>query len=130
MFIPSSSVDLCKSHIPNMSARVKFDVGGQIYSISLAALQNGPSSKLTQMYSSGRNVSESGHHEIDRPADMFASVLALYQTGELHFPVTSCPGAFLSELEFWEIAPEVVASCCYERYVFKPFLSYHSCVCI
>jgi hypothetical protein len=98
-----------------MSNRVVFDVGGQIYSISLAAIQNGPSSKLKQLYTSGRTVSGPSRIEIDRPVDLFASVLALYQTGELHFSMTSCPGAFLNELEFWDISPEVVESCCYER---------------
>ncbi|XP_045208612.2 potassium voltage-gated channel protein Shaw-like [Mercenaria mercenaria] len=98
-----------------MVHKLKFNVGGQIYSISTNSLQNGPESKLTRMYQSGTTLTESAYIDLDRPRDVFASVLALYQTGELHFPMTSCPGAFLNELEFWEISPEMVESCCFNR---------------
>ncbi|XP_053372765.1 potassium voltage-gated channel protein Shaw-like [Mercenaria mercenaria] len=67
------------------------------------------------MCQSMTNLTESACIDVDRPGDMFASVLALYQTGELHFPMMSCPGAFLNELEFWEISPEMLESCCFNR---------------
>ncbi|XP_053372767.1 potassium voltage-gated channel protein Shaw-like [Mercenaria mercenaria] len=98
-----------------MVHKLTFNVGGQLYSISTTSLQNGPESKLTRMYQSGTTLTESAYIDVDRPGDVFASVLALYQTGELHFPMTSCPGAFLNELEFWEISPEMVESCCFNR---------------
>lgn len=99
-----------------MVNRIHFDVGGQIFKISKTALENGPPSKLTRLYKSSSGPSDNGTCiEVDRPSDLFASVFALYQTGELHFPTSLCPGAFVNELEFWEISPDVTENCCLHR---------------
>jgi len=54
---------------------------------------------------------------LDRPYDAVAAILAMYQTDELHIPMSSCPVAFLKEMEFLELKPEMLAKCCRIRYV-------------
>ncbi|WAR27506.1 KCNAG-like protein, partial [Mya arenaria] len=90
------------------SEQIHVNVGGQTYRISRDKIDNGPHSNLKYLVQNGCTV-------FDRPADMFSPILALYQTGELHIPVTSCPGAFLRELEFWDISPDILSQCCKNR---------------
>lgn len=94
--------------------RINVDVSGRLFKVSKEILKNGPQSGLSRLLLSDE-VSELSVLEIDRPADIFAAFIAWYQTGELHIPTTSCPRAFLNELEFWEISPEVLTSCCGKR---------------
>lgn len=92
---------------------VEFEVGGQRFTVSSESIELGPSSRLKQMYTSSVN-----NHQpirIDRPPEMFGAILALYQTRELHIPMTSCPGAFLKELQYWNITTECLSECCFTR---------------
>ena len=98
-----------------MVDRIKIDVYGQIYAVPRDVIENGPASRLRRMYKTGSSVSKSEGFVINRPPELFAAILGFYQTGELHMPMTSCPGAFMKELEYWEISPEVVSDCCYNR---------------
>ncbi|XP_060568360.1 potassium voltage-gated channel protein egl-36-like, partial [Ruditapes philippinarum] len=98
-----------------MDDRIKIDVFGQMYAVPREIIENGPSSRLRRMYKTGSSVSKSECIVINRPAESFAAILGFYQTGELHIPTTSCPGAFMKELEYWEITPDVVSDCCYNR---------------
>ncbi|KAL4221186.1 Potassium voltage-gated channel subfamily A member 2 [Mactra antiquata] len=52
-----------------------------------------------------------------RPVQSFDAVLAYYQTGDLHMPTSVCPGSFKTELEFWGLDPQIMAKCCYYRYL-------------
>lgn len=93
-----------------MGDTIKINVSGQVYEILTEVIENGPTSRLTMMYKTGSSCIM-----VNRPAESFAAILAMYQTGELHIPMTSCPGAFLSELEFWNISPDMISDCCYNR---------------
>lgn len=98
-----------------MNNRITLDVSGQLYTVLPEILENGPPSRLTRMYKDGLSMSKSDCILINRPPECFVAILAFYQTGELHIPMTSCPGAFMRELEYWEILPEMLSVCCYNR---------------
>ena len=95
-------------HLYGNMDRVRFDVGGQTFAINRSLLSSGSCSKLSQLSKLERDVIV-----IDRPPDMFAAVLAMCQTGELHVPRSCCPGAFLLELDYWGIKTDKLATCCY-----------------
>ncbi|XP_045163844.2 potassium voltage-gated channel subfamily B member 1-like [Mercenaria mercenaria] len=103
-----------------MNERIHFDVCGQMYAVSREVIENGPPSRLTRSFWTETLVSNSECIVINRPPESFTAILAFYQTGELHIPMTSCPGAFIRELEYWEISPNVLTECCYNR--LKSFL--------
>lgn len=94
-----------------MDDRLHLDVCGQVYAIPVDVIENGPPSRLKQIC---KSKSEE-HIVINRPPEYFPAILAFYQTGELHIPMTSCPGAFISELEYWEISQDFISDCCYNR---------------
>lgn len=99
-----------------MSDRVHIDVGGHVYSVPSDSLKSGPPSRLKEMYNSTLSSKcQVSRITVDRPVDMFSAILAMYQTGELHIPMSSCPGAFMSELIFWDIPAETLSTCCYNR---------------
>ncbi|XP_060571936.1 uncharacterized protein LOC132730101 [Ruditapes philippinarum] len=98
-----------------MPTAVVLEVCGQVFPIPPETIENGPSSRLTRLFKAGWSHEKSERITINRPAECFAAILAFYQTGELHIPMTSCPGAFLNEIEYWEISPEVLSGCCYYR---------------
>ena len=96
-----------------LGRRIRFDVSGVMFAIDESRLKSGPWSKLTQLCQA-RDASNTGDIIIiDRPADSFGAIMAWYQTGELHIPKTSCPGAFLKEMEFWEINLNSLTTCCF-----------------
>lgn len=90
--------------------KVRILVGGQAFYISQEKLLHGPPSKLKQLV-------KSGDVDVERPADMFAAILAYYQTGELHMPMASCPAAFIQEMEFWDIGQDRMTQCCANRLI-------------
>lgn len=94
-------------------AKVRFEVGGQTFSLSAEKLETGPPSKLKQLYTCAENKQELIC--IERPAELFAAILALYQTQELHIPLSTCPSAFLRELQYWDLGVEHLADCCLTR---------------
>jgi len=59
---------------------------------------------------------------VERPAEGFAAVLAFYQTGELHMPVSMCPRAFRRELQFWNVNAADLQQCCAFKSVFIKLL--------
>jgi hypothetical protein len=109
-----------------MVGRVRIEVGGQVFTIPVELLENGPSSRLQNLYKSTSASNKTCVIAVERPHEMFPAILAMYQTGELHIPMTSCPGAFMNELAFWEIPAESLSSCCYNRYLMCHFLSFKS----
>ena len=96
-------------------APVKFNVCGVVYTIEKSFLDSGPVSKLTKMCANDESTREDTVFVIQRPPDLFHAMLTLYLTGNLHIPMTSCPGAFLKEMEFWEIDPKYLSNCCFYR---------------
>ena len=93
----------------------KFVVSGIRCSINKNLLKTGPPSKLKKMLKESGNEKNKPEVVIERPYDAFAAILTMYQTGDLHMPMTSCPQGFLKELEFWEIKPEMLSSCCFYK---------------
>jgi hypothetical protein len=98
-----------------MAGRVRIEIGGQVFTIPRESLEKGPTSRLQKMYRSAFASYKTRVIVEERPHEMFAAILAMYQTGELHIPLTSCPGAFMNELHFWEIPVELLSPCCYNR---------------
>jgi hypothetical protein len=94
---------------------IKINVCGQIYHVPKQMIKAGPESRLKRIYNLGSTESNSECFMINRTPESFAAILAFYQNGELHIPMTSCPGAFMAELEYWEISPEALSECCYNR---------------
>ncbi|KAL4220985.1 Potassium voltage-gated channel subfamily V member 2 [Mactra antiquata] len=93
-----------------MTERLTLDVSGQIFTIPRQQLNKGPPSKLVSICQS-----ESSTIYIDRPADSFSAVIALYQTGEIHIPSSVCPVLLLKELRYWDISATHISKCCFER---------------
>ncbi|XP_045163795.2 potassium voltage-gated channel protein egl-36-like [Mercenaria mercenaria] len=98
-----------------MDDRIKIDVNGQMFAVPREIIENGPPSRLRRMYKAGSSVSKSECIVINRPLESFTAILGFYQTGEMHIPMTSCPGVFMRELEYWEVSMDVISDCCYNR---------------
>ena len=96
----------------NHQERVQFDVSGQVFTIYKDKLTSGPPSKVKSLYYANR-LQESIY--IDREPCAFGAIIAWYQTGELHIPMTLCPGSFLKDLKFWDIKHTHLKSCCFYR---------------
>ncbi|WAR15714.1 KCNC1-like protein [Mya arenaria] len=90
------------------SSSISLTVSGNTITVDRQMIEDGPESKLSQ-------ICEKDSVNITRPAEMFLSILAFYQTGQLHMPVSACPAAFLEELTFWEISPDLLSQCCKNR---------------
>lgn len=94
-----------------MEKLVKFNLGGHTFILSAHDLKRGPASRLTEMFTDA----DLGEQFVNRPAEYFAAIVALYQTGELHIPMNACPGAFQTELAYWGIPLDTLTSCCRNR---------------
>ena len=97
--------------------RITIDASGHHYEIYKETLEAGPSTKLRDICKNISNQYLKTVVILDRPYDAVAAILAMYQTDELHIPMSSCPVAFLKEMEFLELKPEMLAKCCRIRYV-------------
>ena len=91
-------------------SRVRFDVGGQAFSISKDLLDSGPRSRLSTFSTKSEEPAE-----IDRPRDSFGAILNWYITGQLHIPPNVCPGEFKTEMEYWNIDVQCLSDCCYYK---------------
>lgn len=94
---------------------LRFDVSGQLFCAKKSVIIAGPASRLTRMCLNNDTPSDRDIIYIDRPADMFAAILSFYVTGDLHMPMTSCPGAFIRELDYWDIKSDMLTTCCYYK---------------
>ena len=90
---------------------IEIRVSGNTYEMELDDVRRAPESKLYRCVLKGSQSSMT----FKRPIQSFEAVLAYYQTGELHMPMSVCPGAFKTELKFWGIDPQVLSKCCYYR---------------
>jgi len=97
----------------------KVNVSGVKFEFNDKLLLNYPEQTLAKLcqdvpQGSNPNGDATGCTEIDveRPAEGFAAVLAFYQTGELHMPVSMCPRAFRRELQFWKVNAAELQQCC------------------
>ncbi|XP_052820051.1 potassium voltage-gated channel subfamily B member 2-like [Mya arenaria] len=92
---------------------VTINISGHTYEIEIDDIRRAPSSRLHRYAFSGKQAAM----DFKRPISSFEAVLAYYQTGELHMPLSVCPSAFKSELDFWELDPQIMMKCCYYRYL-------------
>ena len=92
-------------------------VSGTRFEISCKCLDGEPFQRLPLMVSQAKKNGTPLVFDIDRPAERFAAIVAYYQTGELHIPAGVCPGAFQTELLYWDIDSSKLSDCCVVRYV-------------
>ena len=103
---------------------VKIHVSGNTYELDLDDVRRAPESKLYRYVFVGKKLDLT----FKRPIQRFEAVLAYYQTGELHMPTSVCPGAFKTELAYWELDPQILSKCCYYRFVpYTNFQCLHLC---
>ena len=92
---------------------IKIYVGGLTYYLDVDDVRKAPSSRLYR-YVFARKMTSI---RFNRPIQSFEAILAFYQTGELHMPLSFCPGAFKTELDFWGLDAQIMSKCCYYRYM-------------
>ena len=97
-------------------ARVSLNVSGTMFETELKYFEKKPSHRLSTLVLESRKNGLDDVIVIERPAESFAAILAFYQTGQLHIPTGVCPGAFRSELEYWDIGADQLSECCLFRY--------------
>ncbi|KAK3105263.1 hypothetical protein FSP39_021195 [Pinctada imbricata] len=97
------------------SGCIAFNLNGFRYEISKEKVYQtfGNSSKLTKQLSEFPLNKEI---RVDRPRHVFEAILDYCNTGHLHIPRNVCTGAFVEEMEFWEIDPRCLERCCFHRY--------------
>ena len=50
---------------------------------------------------------------IDRNSDVFSCILDYCRTGKLHVKHNLCGPVILGELQFWDLSPSLMQSCCW-----------------
>ncbi|XP_053378618.1 potassium voltage-gated channel protein Shaw-like [Mercenaria mercenaria] len=91
---------------------VTINVSGMTFELDVDDIRRAPSSRLHKYVFNGKRSMC-----FKRPVQSFEAILAYYQTGDLHMPLSVCPGAFRTELEFWGLDPQIMTKCCYYRYL-------------
>ncbi|KAK7481952.1 hypothetical protein BaRGS_00026755 [Batillaria attramentaria] len=95
-------------------AVVRLNVGGTLFTTTRDVLQRYPNTllgsreKIAPYYNRVRR-----EYFFDRNPHLFAAILDLYRTHELHLPRNLCGNSALKELEFWEVPAVWVAGCCW-----------------
>ncbi|XP_060074364.1 potassium voltage-gated channel protein Shaw-like [Ylistrum balloti] len=100
-----------------MAGKVYFDVGGTRFTTTWDTLQKVPGSKLDKLYElHEQQTKPSGKVEyfFDRNPTVFGCILDYHRTGDLHLPDNVCASQIRQELEFWDISPHAVSSCCWK----------------
>ncbi|XP_021361729.1 potassium voltage-gated channel protein egl-36-like [Mizuhopecten yessoensis] len=100
-----------------MAGKVYFDVGGTRFTTTWDTLQKIPGSRLEKLYEVHEQQTKSTgkvEYFFDRNPAVFGCILDYHRTGDLHLPVSVCPSQIRLELEFWDISPHAVSSCCWK----------------
>ncbi|XP_033747643.1 potassium voltage-gated channel protein Shaw-like [Pecten maximus] len=100
-----------------MTGKVYFDVGGTRFTTTWDTLQKIPGSKLDKLYERHEKQTKSSgkvEYFFDRNPAVFGCVLDYHRTGDLHLPDNVCASQIRQELEFWDISPYDVSSCCWK----------------
>lgn len=100
-----------------MAGKVYFDVGGSRFTTTWETLQKVPGSKLDKLcvlHEQHPKPSGKVEYFFDRNPAVFGCVLDYHRTGDLHLPDNVCASQIRLELEFWEISPYEVSSCCWK----------------
>ena len=94
------------THSPPLNSVVNLNVGGQIYTTSLATLTTYSQSRLGAMFRGKFSTLKdpNGNHFIDRDGTLFRYILGFLRNGELHVPDDFHEfGLLLKEAEFFQI---------------------------
>ena len=97
-------------------SRISLNVSGTIFETHLKYFEKKPAHRLSTLVLESCELHRNDVITLDRPADSFAAILSYYQTNELHIPPGVCPGAFRSELEYWDLGADQLPECCVFRY--------------
>jgi hypothetical protein len=98
------------------SALVKLNIGGTIFKCYAETLKTFPDSKLARLNDNQKGAFDFKEEEyfFDRDPNLFSYILDSYRKGAIHLPKEICGTTFKAELEFWDVSPRHVASCCWE----------------
>lgn len=98
-----------------INRRIKLNVGGTIFLTNSSTLMKFSGSKLANIEKYGEQFcSGDNEYYFDRNPVIFAHILDAYRKGAVHVPRDVCGITFKQELEFWEISPAEVATCCWQ----------------
>lgn len=100
-----------------MADQVYFDVGGTRFTTRWSTLLKVPGSKLSklyELYEQQSKTNEKVEYFFDRNPAVFGCILDFHRTGVLHLPDSVCACQIRQELEFWDISPHAVSSCCWK----------------
>ena len=99
------------------SPTVILNVGGVRHETTWATLQSRPDTKLSSQDSLAPYYRpDKDDYYFDRSPRLFETILNLYRVGELHMEKCRCSRELWLELEFWEIDPSSLESCCWLHY--------------
>ncbi|XP_033763359.1 potassium voltage-gated channel protein Shaw-like [Pecten maximus] len=101
----------------NLSNMYRVNVGGRQFEISRHVMESVDGSRLQRLVYESEDTPINMDFFFERPGGPFEAILAYHQTGRLHIPGDMCPAAFKQELEFWDISPDDLETCCYHRYL-------------
>ena len=97
--------------------KIKINVGGTLFVTMHSTLMKYPATKLGRLTENDASFDrETGEHFFDRNEQLFSYILNFYRTGDLHFPHDLCGPLVKSELDYWRIGEDNIASCCWNRY--------------
>jgi hypothetical protein len=96
---------------------IVINVGGVRHEILQTTLQKMPTSRLARLNEQSVNYRKSlNEYYFDRHPGIFATILNVYRTDELHVPQDVCGPAFKLELDFWHLEEHQIQECCWIRY--------------
>ncbi|KAK7097090.1 hypothetical protein V1264_004117 [Littorina saxatilis] len=95
---------------------IRINVGGTMFHTTRDTLRRFPETFLGNLSASSPYFNRrKREYFFDRNPSIFASVLDLFRTNELHLPRNHCGNTALKELEFWEIPAIWVSACCWSN---------------
>ena len=96
---------------------VIINVGGLKHEVLLTTLHRLPNSKLADLQKLAHYFRrEKNEYYFDRNPVIFADILNVYRTGELHVPHGMCGISFKKELDFWGLDETMIEECCWIKY--------------
>ena len=97
--------------------RVVLNVGGQLFITLKTTLKNVPNTRLSCLDETDTNYDlQLKEYFYDRNPKYFSHIIDYYRTGTLHFSHNLCGPSIKSELDFWGIDENCIATCCWKSY--------------
>ncbi|XP_046583010.1 potassium voltage-gated channel protein egl-36-like isoform X1 [Haliotis rubra] len=114
MYGTTGMTDISPADVTTTMERVRICVGGTHFVTTRETLNKYPRTPLAELNKSCDNFDDSeNEYYFDRDPAVFACILNMYRTKELHVTQALCGNAVRNELEFWKIPETVIAPCCW-----------------